>query len=111
MILLKEKKQEICIRVSIDEKKKLQKKARKSGLSLSSYLRKMGLEKEIYSISEKDFYVMYMLLNEFKNSISNIQTKEKIVEGIDQIMKNYMYIYNSNKKGDDENGNNKNMGG
>ena len=40
----------INVRVSENEKKKLQRNAKKSNLNLSSYLRKSGLQKEIYSI-------------------------------------------------------------
>ena len=42
MRILKGKAIEICIRVSENEKKKLQRNAKKSGLSLSAYLRKVG---------------------------------------------------------------------
>ena len=39
---------EICIRVSPADKKKLQRNAKKSGLNMSSYLRKCGLKQRIY---------------------------------------------------------------
>ena len=38
----------INVRVSENEKKKLQRNAKKCNLNLSSYLRKSGLQKEIY---------------------------------------------------------------
>lgn len=45
----------INVRVSESEKKKLQRNAKKSNLNLSSYLRKSGLQKEIYSMPMKNF--------------------------------------------------------
>ena len=41
----------INVRVSENEKKKLQRNAKKCNLNLSSYLRKSGLQKEIYHCS------------------------------------------------------------
>ena len=49
----------INVRVNENEKKKLTGNAQKSGLNLSSYLRKVGLKQEIYSIPDKDFYKIY----------------------------------------------------
>ena len=45
----------INVRVSENEKKKLQRNAKKSNLNLSSYLRKSGLQKEICSIPDEEF--------------------------------------------------------
>ena len=41
----------INVRVSENEKKKLQKNAQKANLKLSSYLRKVGLQQKIYASS------------------------------------------------------------
>ena len=59
----------INVRVSENEKKKLQKNAQKANLKLSSYLRKVGLEKEIYSIPDKEFYKIYLQLSSLKNEL------------------------------------------
>ena len=48
----------INVRVSENEKKKLQRNAKKCNLNLSSYLRKSGLQKEIYEISEEELRKM-----------------------------------------------------
>ena len=45
--------------VSENEKKKLQRNAKKSNLNLSSYLRKSGLQKEIYSIPDEELRKIY----------------------------------------------------
>ena len=101
---MKEKQVQICIRLNQKEKKILQRKAKKSGLSLSSYLRKVGLEKEIYSIPDKEFYKIYLQLSSLKNELYKLQTEE-ISAYIEVIKRNFLEIYNSNK-GEKEDGNN-----
>ena len=45
----------INVRVNEKEKKKLQRNAKKSGLTLSAYLRKTGLGQKIYEIPDENF--------------------------------------------------------
>ena len=49
----------INVRVSENEKKKLQRNAKKSKLSLSGYLRKSGLQQKIYEVPVKK-YIKFM---------------------------------------------------
>ena len=95
---MKEKATEICIRVSQNEKKKLQRNAKKSGLSLSSYLRKVGLKEEIYSIPDKDFYKIYVAISDLKTEIFDINIYE-INSKLEQIKRDFLSIYNSKKVG------------
>lgn len=95
---MKEKATEICIRVSENEKKKLQRSAKKSGLSLSSYLRKVGLKEEIYSIPDKEFYKIYVAISDLKTEIFNINIYE-INSKLEQIKRDFLSIYNSKKVG------------
>ena len=104
MKILTKKVTEICIRVSQNEKKKLQRNAKKSGLSLSSYLRKVGLKEEIYSIPDKDFYKIYVEISNLKNEIFSMTTL-KINERLEEIQRDFLNIYNSKKVGG-YNGNN-----
>ena len=54
----------INVRVSENEKKKLQKNAQKANLKLSSYLRKVGLQQKIMKYQMKNFVkFMQELLN------------------------------------------------
>ena len=46
----------INVRVNENEKKKLKRNAKKSGLNLSAYLRKCGLQQEIYAIPDENIY-------------------------------------------------------
>ena len=100
---MRNKTTEICIRTNENEKKKLQKNAQKSGLSLSAYLRKVGLKQEIFSIPDKEFYKIYVDICKVKDNIYKLE-KEKIEQCLSIIEKNFLEIYNSKSSGDD-NGN------
>ena len=56
------RKTAINLRVTENEKKKLEKSARYCDLSLSEYLRKVGLGKEVRAASPQSFYEAYRLL-------------------------------------------------
>ena len=94
----------INIRVDEKEKRNLERKAKKSGLSLSAYLRKVGLEKEIYPIPEKEFYIIYTQISNLKNKIYGLST-ETIIACLEKIKSNFIEIYNSDKE-EKEDGNN-----
>jgi len=95
----------INIRVDEKEKRNLERKAKKSGLSLSAYLRKVGLEKEIYPIPDKEFYKVYIDICKVKNAIDETLPIEKIKQCLEIISNEFLDIYNS-KRGEDEDGNN-----
>ena len=98
----------INVRVSENEKKKLQKNAKKANLKLSSYLRKVGLQQKIYEIPDEELRKIYAGIVELKNEfpyMSNEEIKEKIAK----MQSDFLDIYNHKKDGDD-NGNNENMG-
>ena len=95
----------INIRVDEKEKRDLERKAKKSGLSLSAYLRKVGLEKEIYPIPDKEFYKVYIDICKVKNAIDETLPIEKIKQCLEIISNEFLDIYNL-KRGDDEDGNN-----
>ena len=98
----------INVRVSENEKKQLQRNAKKSNLSLSSYLRKAGLQKEIYSIPDKELRKIYNGIVELKNEFLYMRDEE-IKDKITKMQSDFLGIYNY-KNGDDVDGNNKNMG-
>lgn len=100
---MKEKSTEICIRTSEKDKKKLQKNAQKSGLSLSAYLRKVGLKQEIFSIPDKEFYKIYVDICKVKDNLYKLDL-EKIERCLEIIERNFLEIYNA-KNGGDTNGN------
>ena len=100
----------INVRVNEKEKKKLQRNAKKSGLTLSAYLRKTGLGQKIYEIPDENFYKVYTGIVELKNELSAKYDEEEIEEKITKIQSDFLDIYNHKDNGDDENGDNKNMG-
>ena len=106
---MKNKKVEIHLRVSENEKKKLERNAKNSGTNLSSYLRKVGLKKEIYPIPDKEFYKIYIDICKVKSNVNRLE-KEKIIQCLEIIEKKFLDIYYSKNNGDDEAGNDKNMG-
>ena len=98
----------INVRVNENEKKKLKRNAKKSGLNLSAYLRKCGLQQEIYAIPDKNIYKIYTGIVELKNQFPYLNNEE-INEKIIKMQSDFLDIYNYKKDGDD-NGNNENMG-
>ena len=87
----------INIRVSEKEKKKLENNAKKSGLSLSAYLRKVGLKQEIYAIPDKEFYKIYSKIVKIKNNVYKID-KDKIEQSLGIVERDFMNIYNGSNK-------------
>ena len=100
---MKEKVTELHIRLNEKEKKKLQRNAKKCGLTLSSYLRKVGLKQEIYSIPNEDFYKIYVSISNLKSEIFDLKIDE-IDMKLEQIQREFLNIYNS-KKWENDNGN------
>ena len=98
----------INVRVSENEKKKLQKNAQKANLKLSSYLRKVGLQQKIYEITDEELRKIYAGIDELKNELPYMNNEE-IKEKIAKMQSDFLDIYNYKKDGDD-NGNNENMG-
>lgn len=98
----------INVRVSENEKGKLKRNAKKSGLNLSAYLRKCGLQQEIYAIPDENIYKIYTGIVELKNKFPYLNDEE-IKEKITKMQSIFLDIYNYKKDGDD-NGNNESMG-
>ena len=99
----------INVRVSENEKRKLKRNAKKSGLNLSAYLRKSGLQQEIYAIPDENIYKIYTGIVELKNEFPYMNDEE-IKEKITKMQSDFLDIYNYKKDGDDVSGNNENMG-
>ena len=97
----------INVRVTENEKKKLQRNAKKCNLNLSSYLRKAGLQKEIYSMPDEELRKIYAGIVELKNEFPYMSDKE-IKDKIAKMQSSFLDIYNYKKDGDD-NGNYENM--
>lgn len=98
----------INVRVSENEKKKLQRNAKKSKLSLSSYLRKSGLQQRIYEVPDEKIYKIYTGITDLKYQFPYLNNEE-VKEKIEQMQSDFLDVYN-HKGDDDTDGNNENMG-
>lgn len=87
----------INVRVSENEKKKLQRNAKKSNLNLSSYLRKAGLQKEIYAIPDEELRKIYNGIVELKNEFTYMRDEE-IKDKITKMQSDFLDIYNYKKR-------------
>lgn len=89
---------EINVRVNETEKKKLQRNAKKSGLSLSAYLRKTGLNQEIYEIPDKKLQDIYTLICQIKDNLYKVNL-ERIDNGMEQVKEKFLEVFNPIKDG------------
>ncbi len=98
----------INVRVSENEKKKLQRNAKRSKLSLSGYLRKSGLQQKIYEVPDEKIYKIYTGITDLKYQIPYLNNDE-IKDKIEKMQSDFLDVYN-HKGDDDADGNNENMG-
>ena len=76
----------INVRVTEQEKAKLLQNAAFCSLSLSEYLRRLGLGKEIKAAVTEKEYRVFRMVNDLKEDIEHTE-KEEIVRRLDQILK------------------------
>ena len=89
---------EINVRVNETEKKKLQRNAKKSGLSLSAYLRKTGLNQEIYEIPDRKLQDIYILICQIKDNLYKVNL-DRIDNGMEQVKEKFLEVFNPIKDG------------
>ena len=89
---------EINVRVNETEKKKLQKNAKRSGLSLSAYLRKTGLNQEIYEIPDRKLQDIYILICQIKDNLYKVNL-DRIDNGMEQVKEKFLEVFNPTKDG------------
>ncbi len=66
-------------------------------MNLSSYLRKSGLQKEIYSIQDEELRKVYNGIVELKNEFSYM-SDEEIKDKIAKMQSDFLDIYNYKKQ-------------
>ena len=93
---MRNRKVEINVRVNETEKKKLQRNAKRSGLSLSAYLRKTGLNQEIYEIPDKKLQDIYTLICQIKDNLYKIDL-DRIDNGMEQVKEKFLEVFNPGK--------------
>lgn len=76
----------INVRVTPEEKKKLLQNADYCALSLSEYLRRLGLGKNIEATLREKDYRVFRKLNQLKADCGQLE-KDEIVHRIDEVLK------------------------
>lgn len=91
---MRERSVAINIRVTESEKKKLERAAKSCGLSLSAYLRKLGLGKGVQPISPPDFYEAYRQLKALRERRKTLSESE-IERSFDEVIKSFLRVYHA----------------
>ena len=85
----------INIRVTEGEKRKMETAAKKCGLSLSAYLRKLGLGKEVQATLPQEFYEAYRGLTSLRDnwkSLSEANVNANFNDVVSKLLKAYHSI-------------------
>lgn len=81
---MRSKTQGINVRVTPEEKEKLLQNANYCGLSLSEYLRSLGLGKDLKAVTNEKNYRIFRMLSELKNNADKLE-KDEIIRRIETI--------------------------
>lgn len=84
----------INIRVTETEKRKMENAAKKCGLSLSAYLRKLGLGKQVQASLPQEFYEAYRGLTALRDNFKSLPD-DRISEGFDYVISKFLNAYHS----------------
>ena len=91
---MRERTTAINIRVTENEKQRMEKSARLCGLSLSAYLRKLGLGKQVQAVSPPEFYEVYRQLKALKERRKAL-TESEIDRAFDDILQGFLFAYHA----------------
>ena len=84
----------INIRVTETEKRKMENAAKKCGLSLSAYLRKLGLGKQVQASLSQEFYEAYRGLTALRDNFKSLND-DRISDGFDYVISKFLSAYHS----------------
>jgi len=73
---MRSKTQGINVRVTPAEKEKLSESAFYCGLSLSEYLRKLGLGKDVKAATDEKIYKTFRLVRQLKKDLDTLEKRE-----------------------------------
>ena len=76
LIFMRSKTQGINVRVTPAEKEKLSESAFYCGLSLSEYLRRLGLGKNVKAATDEKIYKTFRLVRQLKKDLDSIEKRE-----------------------------------
>lgn len=66
----------INVRVTPEEKEKLQQNAKYCGLSVSEYLRRLGLGKDVKAATDEKIYKTFRLVRQLKTDLNLLEKSE-----------------------------------
>lgn len=91
---MRQKTTAINIRVTETEKRKMENAAKKCGLSLSAYLRKLGLGKQVQASLPQEFYEAYRGITSLRDNFKSLPD-DRISEGFDYVISKFLNAYHS----------------
>ena len=94
----------INIRVTETEKRKMERNAKLCGVSLSAYLRKVALGKEVRAVAPQSFYEVYRQVKVLKAGwkTSSEATVDRAFELLEQSILNVYHDLESSENGSDK---------
>ena len=92
----------INIRVTENEKRRMELNARRCKLSLSDYLRRLGFGYEVQVIPQKELFRIYKVVSYLESDADNL-SKEQIREKLRDIKAKLLEVYLSVSQEDDGN--------
>lgn len=84
----------INIRVTEGEKRKMETAAKKCGLSLSAYLRKLGLGKEVQATLPQKFYEAYRGLTSLRDNWKSL-SEANVNASFNDVVSKFLKAYHS----------------
>ena len=73
---MRSKTQGINVRVTLAEKEKLSESAMYCGLSMSEYLRRLGLGKNVKAATDEKIYKTFRLVRQLKKDLGSLEKSE-----------------------------------
>ena len=107
-ILMRKRTFSINVRVTESEKKRLMRTAKRCGLSLSEYLRKVGLNKKLSEKPNEKLYEVYSLISDLRRDFYTMSNATLEVK-LNAIEQKLLAVYHSDEDGD-SGGDNENLG-
>ncbi|ANU42285.1 hypothetical protein ADH75_02450 [Flavonifractor plautii] len=92
----------IQVRVTEQEKQKLERQARRCGLSLSGYLRRVGTSKSAAVFPRQRFHALYQQVNVLRDNLTT-QPMERTAAQLDELAGKILTVYTSEGTDDGSN--------
>ena len=92
----------IQVRVTEQEKRKLERQAKRCGLSLSGYLRRVGVGKPAAAFPSQRFHTLYQQVNALRDNLTT-QPVERTAAQLDELARQLLTAYASGGVNDGDN--------